>query len=101
MEWLYVYYRLPQADLPAVCAQASALFARVQQARPDISPSLLRRPELRDGDITFMEVYGPLQAGSLAGLTEQIAGLLPHFPLLHGASRHTEKFTELSAAPCA
>ncbi len=101
MEWLYVYYRLPQANLQAVCAQAAALFERVHQMRPVISPSLLRRPELRDGDITFMEVYGPLPAGSLTSLTEQIADLLPQFPLLHGASRHTEQFTELSVAPCA
>ncbi len=98
-----MYYRAPENRLSDVCEEARALFAALQAVRQSsgcqaLSPALLRRPELRDGDITFMEVYGPLASGSLPALAEQISALLPRFPLLGAAQRHTEKFTEL---PCA
>lgn len=98
MDWLYVYYRLPQGRLDDVLAESAALFAALRQQAPAVNPALLRRPELRDGDITFMEVYGPLPAGSLPGLQACLDALLPAYPLLQSAARHAEKFTEL---PCA
>ena len=110
-DWLYVYYRLPEDRLEVVRAETAALFSALAQLRAAapspqdsastdsaFSPALLRRPELRDGDITFMEVYGPLPQGSLAQLQAQIESLLPACPLLQSASRHAERFTEL---PCA
>ena len=103
MHWLYVYYRLPESSLQAARSEALRLFAALGDARAlagleRVTPQLLRRPELRDGDITFMEVYGPVAAPDVECLRNQIDACLRDCPLLLAAPRHTEHFTEL---PCA
>lgn len=103
MHWLYVYYRLPETLADAVQAEVAAYFARLDMAWSAdtgsmLQPRLLRRPELRDGDVTFMEVYGPVEADALDAVRAHIAACLPNFPMLSSATRHTEHFIGLSCA---
>jgi len=79
---LYVYYRVAAADQQA----ALAAFVAARGAAP---VQLLRRPELKDGLMTWMEVY---PAETLA-LEPAIASAL--HPWLQG-DRHLEHFEPLA-----
>lgn len=99
--WLYVYYRLPQAQEARVLEQTRALFAALAQLRKKadqsfLAPRLMRRPELRDGEITFMEVYGPMADIDLPVVKAQLETLLPAFEPLSVAARHSEHFIDLA-----
>jgi hypothetical protein len=96
---LYVYYQVAASDLGAVRAAAASLQADLVQAHPGLRAELLRRPELREGRVTLMEVYGqrdgapPEQAIEVAArqrLARWIVG-----------ARHVEVFDALEDAPAA
>ena len=85
---LYVYYRVPQAQLPATVAAVRQVQAALVAAHPGLQAELLRRPELRDGEVTLMETYaGPLTNVVLAAIT-QATSALPQ-------PRHSEHFDTL------
>ena len=73
---LYVYYRVPEADLPATLAAVRQVQAALQAAHPGLLADLLRRPELRDGEVTLMETYaGPLTPALAQAITEATSAL--------------------------
>ena len=82
---LYVYYRVAEAALPATLAAVRQVQATLVSAHPGLQAELLRRPELRDGDVTLMETYaGPLTPALEAAIT-QATSALPQ-------PRHSEHF---------
>ncbi len=94
---LYVYYRVPAAAL-AGCVQAVlALQAGQVQAKPGLCAELLRRPDLRAGEVTLMEAYhGPARA-----LTDELPEALAQAAARAGlpSARHAEWFDELEPSP--
>ena len=94
--WLYVYYRVAGADLPAAVAAARGLQAGLQTAHPGLQAALLRRPGLQGGQATLMETYchpdglpDTLQAGIHQAAQQALA------PWLQG-DRHHELFVPLA-----
>ena len=85
---LYVYYRVPQAQLAATVVAVRQVQSALAGAHPGLQAELLRRPELRDGEVTLMETYaGPLTDAVLAAIT-QATSALPQ-------PRHSEHFDTL------
>jgi len=92
---LYVYYRVPEAELPATLVQVRALQAGLRQRHAGLHTGLLRRPELREGTVTLMETYAGLDAERLeAALSAALASLAAASAALPGP-RHSEWFDEL------
>ena len=89
---LYVYYRVPQAQLPATVAAVRQVQAALMAAHPGLRAELLRRPELRDGEVTLMETYaGSVSPAVEAAIAEATSGL--------PQPRHSERFIPLDPAP--
>ena len=85
---LYVYYRVPQAQLAATVAAVRQVQSALAGAHPGLQAELLRRPELRDGEVTLMETDArPLTDVVLAAIT-QATSALPQ-------PRHSEHFDTL------
>lgn len=55
----YLYYTVAETDLPAVRAAVAGCHARWQSRWPGLRLELLRRPGLRQGRVTLMEIYQP------------------------------------------
>jgi hypothetical protein len=91
---LYVYYSLRPADAGKAEALVREMQARLS-ATHGAHASLKRRPHLKDGLLTWMEVYTAVAEGFQVSLAQAAAesGLLE---LLAGA-RHTEVFVDVSA----
>jgi hypothetical protein len=91
---LYVYYRVPQAQLAATVAAVRQVQAALAATHPGLQPELLRRPDLRDGDVTLMETYaGPLTDAVLEAITQATSALpqprhSEHFDTLDGPEQH-------------
>ncbi len=86
---LFVYYRVAEPALAATVAAVRRLQARLVDAHPGLQAHLLRRPELRDGEVTLMETYTGAIPPNLAGTLAQAAAELPQ-------PRHLEWFEPLS-----
>jgi len=85
---LYVYYRVPEAGLAAAVQAVQAMQAALVAAWPGLQAELLRRPELRDGEVTLMESYaGALSPAAELAITTA-AQALPQ-------PRHSERFIPL------
>lgn len=85
---LYVYYRVPEAALSEVLARVLAMQAGLAAAHAGLAAEVLRRPELRDGEVTLMETYaGALPPGFEQALAEAAAAL--------PQPRHSERFIPL------
>lgn len=84
---LYVYYRVAPA-------QAEPALSAFLQARGPASVELLRRPALRDGLQTWMEVYPDCDSEAQQAAQTAIAKALQ--PFLAGP-RHPEHFEALTA----
>jgi hypothetical protein len=89
---LYVYYKVREADAGALAPRVRAL-----QAQVGLSAQLKRRPDVRDGLQTWMEVYPGVAADFPARLdaAAHAAGL----EALIAGPRRAEIFTDLP--PCA
>lgn len=93
--WLYVYYRVAGADLPAAVAAVRRLQAGLQATHPGLQAALLRRPGLPGGQATLMETYnhpGGLPDTLQAAITQAAQQALA--PWLQG-ERHNELFVPL------
>ena len=95
---LFVYYRVAPARAGETSAAVHTMQAMLTSAHPGLQARLLRRPEVSQDRLTFMEVYAqPLAAGGvdtrLRAEIEAAATVLA--PWIDGA-RHTEVFE-----PCA
>jgi hypothetical protein len=91
MSTLYIYYRVREENAAVLAPKVRAMQAALENGE------VLRRPESKDGQQTWMEVYAAADAGFGERLAAAVdsAGLLP---LIDGP-RHTETFVELP--PCA
>ncbi|MBL8353158.1 MAG: DUF4936 family protein [Burkholderiaceae bacterium] len=85
---LYVYYRVAEADLGRTVVAVRSMQQALVAANPGLQAGLLRRPELRDGQLTLMETYAGAVAPALAGLLADAAAALPQ-------PRHAEWFDTL------
>ena len=91
---LYVYYKVREADAPALAPRVRALQAGLAASHA-VTPQLKRRPDARDGVHTWMEVY-PAVSDSFADAlaqAERDAGLGG----LIAGPRHAEVFMDLTA----
>ncbi len=89
---LFVYYRARIEDASAIAQQVAKL-----QASLGLPASLHRRPEVKDGVHTWMEVYRAIPAGFEAQLAAAVAD--SPLPGLIAGERHCEFFLEV--ATCA
>ena len=87
----YVYYRLPQAGLPALLAELRPMQAGLMAAHPGLRAELLRRPDLQGGQVTLMECYAGGDPDSWSPALAQAVAARPALP----APRHSETFDEL------
>lgn len=94
MRDLYIYYKVPAADAPALWPRVQALQAQLA-ARHGVAGQLRRRPQAKDGLQTWMEIY-PDAPGGFDAL---LAGALQDAGIAIAGPRHTEVFTDDS--PCA
>jgi hypothetical protein len=93
----YVYYRVPVDRLDAATQAATAMQSGLRERHPGLGTALLRRPEVKDGRVTLMEVYALAGAdldGPLAGAIEAWAAAAMA-PWTDGA-RHVETFDLLA-----
>lgn len=73
---LYVYYRVPEADLVATLKAVRAMQAQLVADHVALRTEVLRRPDLRDGEVTLMETYaGGVTPALLASINEAAAAL--------------------------
>jgi hypothetical protein len=93
---LYVYYKVREPDAAALAPRVRALQAQVAQQH-GVQAQLKRRPEVRDGLQTWMEVYPGVAAGFPAQLDTAAAGA--GIDALIAGPRRAEIFTDLP--PCA
>ena len=82
---------MAEAALPAALAEARRLQTGLMAAHPGLKAELLRRPELRDGEVTMMEVYG---GGDVPAWQAALALALADHPALP-RPRHAEAFDTL------
>jgi hypothetical protein len=91
---LYVYYRVAAADLNVAAKALRQCQAVLMQADPQLHCELLRRPEVRDDQVTLMEIYtatGGVDNAQQTRIDAALAGL--KLPL--AGPRHTEVFEDL------
>ena len=86
---LYVYYRVAGPALADTVARVRELQARLVGVHPGLRTGLLRRPELRDGEVTLMETYTGAVPPDLATTLAVAAATLPQ-------PRHLEWFEPLA-----
>lgn len=93
---LYVYYKVREADAPALAPRVRAL-----QARVGVPAQLKRRPEVRDGLQTWMEVYPGVPESFAADLGR--AAIDCGLEKLIDGPRRAEVFVDLTPElnPCA
>ena len=93
MPELYVYYRTKSENAPLLQARANAMQAQLARTQ-GISGFLKRRPELKEGCHTWMEVY----PAAPEGFTEHLQSAVQEsgLPDLIEGERHTELFEDRS-----
>ena len=84
---LYVYYRVPQQALATTLEAVRTMHAMLIAAHPGLQAELLRRPELRDGEVTLMETYA-----AAAGISPAMQARIEHAAHALPQPRHTESF---------
>lgn len=81
----YVYWRVPAEQ-----AERAVAAVRAVHAQAGVAAELWRRPEVRDGRVTLMEVYDAEAAATLEpAAAAALAGLLE-------GQRHVERFERLA-----
>jgi hypothetical protein len=93
---LFVYYRAAPRDAAALESAVRRMQAALTRQHPGLSARLLRRPEPRDGFVTWMEAYAwPAADGPDAVAQAVSAAAAPLAGWIVGP-RHVEHFV-----PCA
>lgn len=97
MRELFIYYRSRVECEAEVAAQVRGFQARLMSEHPALVARLLRRPEARDGLLTWMETYAFATMNPdpsfEAGLQQQIESSAACLLGLIDGERHTEVFT--------
>jgi hypothetical protein len=89
---IYVYYRAPEAAAEAVLAAFARLQRALDTTPPGLEARLLRRPELVEGEQTWMEIYR-CEDGVDAALEAHIeAAASAAFDGVSIGARHRERF---------
>lgn len=100
MRELFIYYRSQPAHAATVQARVHEFQAALCRAHPGLVARLLRRPEERNGQLTWMETYAIETMASPCRLDDELQRQIEvHARCLHGlidGARHTEVFL-----PCA
>lgn len=91
---LYVYYRVDEADLKAAAQAVRDCHAALMRAEPGLGCELLRRPEVRDGQVTLMEIYTAANGIDNAQQT-RIETTIEQLRLPLAGPRRTEVFEDL------
>ncbi len=93
---LYIYYRVREDRAAQLAPQVIAMQQRLH-ADTGVQGQLKRRPLIKDGVQTWMEVYGATPTGFEAELNKAVkqSGILASID----GERHTEIFVDI--APCA
>ena len=89
---LFIYYRVPVAHAAKMQKKVIAMQAALHEHWP-VAAALKRRPELKDGCETWMEIYGQIPEDFPAALESAVldAGLLA----LTEGGRHVETFIDI------
>ena len=89
---LYIYYRVPDAQVAQLAPRVRAMQAGLNAAH-GVAGQLKRRPGSTDGLQTWMEIYPAANDGFHAALAAAVqqAALSEHID----GQRHTEVFTDL------
>ncbi|MBC3930328.1 DUF4936 family protein [Undibacterium curvum] len=92
----YIYFKMPDAKAVAVIAEVALLQQRLRALSPELQQTgmaLQRRPDLKQGLITWMEIYREVPDNFEA----QLRSALQHvdFPELQYAERHAEYFVDV------
>jgi hypothetical protein len=93
---LYIYYKVREAQAPALLPQVLAMQRTLAQEH-GVATGLKRRPEAQDGRQTWMEIY----QHAPQAFTESLARALGSTGIgtLIDGGRHTEIFVDIE--PCA
>ena len=93
---LFVYYRVPVEHATKMQKKVMAMQAALHEHWP-VAAALKRRPELKDGCETWMEIYGQIPEDFPTALESAVrdAALLT----LTEGGRHIETFIDIT--PCA
>jgi hypothetical protein len=94
---LYVYYRVPAEAALAALAEVQAAQNRLRQTLPGLETGLLKRPDVKDGLQTWMEIYRHPD-GLDGAQQEQLQTWLAALPSQRASERHVECFESLPAA---
>ena len=92
MNDLYIYYQVRDEDAPALALRVRAMQERLSAER-HVRGQLKRRPDVRDGLQTWMEIYPATTAGFDAALAVAVQDAA--LSELIAGTRHTEIFTDL------
>lgn len=92
---LYVYYRVAEAQLAVVVEAVRAMQARLCRDHPGLEARLLRRPDVRDGEVTVMETYAHVDGVDAALQAAIAAAAATSLPPGLAAGRHVEVFEAL------
>lgn len=88
---LFIYYRVPTAEAGRAASAVREAQARLMQTHPGLVAQLWQRPQARDGQLTWMEVYRHPQGVSAALQAQIDAALAVAAPWITGP-RHVEVF---------
>ncbi|AKJ29534.1 DUF4936 family protein [Caldimonas brevitalea] len=95
MRRLFIYYRIASADSRAALQAAQVMQQALRDGHAGLSAELWRRPEEKDGMLTWMEIYTH-PAGVDAALEAAIADAAKALAPWLQSPRHVEAFV-----PCA
>ncbi|MDQ5897440.1 MAG: hypothetical protein RLZZ592_1172 [Pseudomonadota bacterium] len=96
---LYVYYRIAPADEAAFWQDREAIAPQLAARFPGLRSRWLRRPEVRDGALTLMEVHRR-DGGLTAAETDALGEMLADWPRQRIGPRHVEVFVDPFPVPC-
>ncbi len=82
---LYLYYSVPEAALADTLTAVRAMQRALRAAHPGLQTELMRRPEVRDGEVTLMETYAGAVTPAFEAALADAARALPQ-------PRHLEQF---------
>jgi hypothetical protein len=93
---LFVYYRAAERDAAPLEDAVRRMQDALRQRHPSLSARLLRRPQERDGLVTWMEAYAWPTGGDPAVLLQAVADAATPLAAWIVGERHVEHFV-----PCA
>ncbi len=88
---LFIYYRVASSRAAAARLEVEALQSRLREALPGLQTQLLRRPEEKDGQQTWMEIYSHPQ-GVSPQAQDHIEAAARELQALCPGPRHVEVF---------